>query len=258
MSILDTFTTALAALVLTLLMLFSISSTSVGVAQVMTSSNYRIESDSINLGGGLSTSTSYTLESTVGEIATGELSGASYNLKGGYQQMLTTFISMSAPQDIIMSPSIPGVSGGIANGSTTVTVTTDSGAGYSLTIASETSPAMQKDADSIADYAPAGANPDYTFTTDAPDSHFGYSPSGVDTVVRFKDNGVSCNDNTQETALACWDGLSTTAETISQSSGANTPDGATTTVNFRVGVGGSVVQVGGIYTATTTLTALSL
>jgi hypothetical protein len=258
MSLRDTFVTALFALVLTLVSFSILSQAKLTVAQVMQSTNYRIQSDSVNLGGGLSTSTNYTLESTMGESGTGELSGTTYNLKAGYQQMVTTFLSMTAPSNVSMTPSIPGVSGGIANGSTTVTVTTDSPAGYQLSVEAENSPAMQKGVDTIADYAPAGGNPDYTFTTDATDSHFGYSPSGVDVVTRFKDNGATCNDNTQETAFACWDGLSTTAENISSATSGNTPDGATTTVYFRVGIGGSVTQEGGSYAATTTLTAISL
>jgi hypothetical protein len=257
MSLRDTSITALIAFLLTPVVLLVLLNVDISVAQVMGSTNYRIQSDSLNFGGGLSTSTNYALESTVGEIATGDLSGTTYNLKAGYQQMVTTFLSMTAPDNVTMTPSIPGVSGGFSNGSTTVTVTTDSPAGYQLTIEAENSPALRKGADTIADYVPVGV-PDFTFTTDPTDSHFGYSPSSVDTVLRFKDNGVSCNDNTQETLLACWDGLDTVAEPISRSSGANTPNGATTTIYFRVGVGGSVVQTGGVYTATTTLTALSL
>lgn len=253
----DILITAHIALLLSPLLLFFIVHTPLSTAQVMQSSNYRIQSDSLNFGGGLSTSTNYTLESTAGEIATGEISGTTYNIKAGYQQMVTTFLSMTAPNAVTMSPSIPGVSGGTSNGSTTVTVTTDSPAGYQLTIAAENSPAMQKGSDTIADYAPGG-DPDFTFTTDPSGAHFGYSPSGVDTVSRFRDNGSSCNTGSGETALACWDGLDTVAEAVAQSSGANNPNGATTTVYFRVGIGGSVTQTGGLYTATTTLTAISL
>ena len=254
MNIRDLFVTTVSALFLTPLMLLCIGLVD---AQVMQSGNYRIQSDSVNFGGGLATSSNYNLESTAGEVATGDSSSASYSLKSGYQQMVSTFISLSAAASVTMTPSIPGVSGGIANGSTTVTVITDSSAGYQLTIAASQSPAMQKDVDSIADYVPGG-NPDFTFTTGASDSHFGYSPSGVDVATRFKDNGGTCGVGGLDTALACWDGLDTAEEAIARSAGANTPNGSTTTINFRVGVGGSVVQSEGIYTATTTLTALSL
>jgi len=229
----------------------------IGHAQTMQSTSYRIESDSVNFGGGLASSTNYTLESTGGEIATGDSTSTSYALKAGYQQMTTQFLAMTSPSSVTMTPDIIGITGGESNGSTTVTVTTDNSAGYELTIHADQSPAMMKGSDSISDYAPTGI-PDYTFTTAIDDAHFGYSPSGVDVVMRFKDGGGVCNDNTQETPLACWDGLAIAEEAISRSTGANTPSGATTTVYFRVGIGSSVVQPAGVYVATTTLTAFAL
>jgi len=229
------------------------------MAQVMGSTNYRIQSDSVNLGGGLGTSTSYRLESTAGEVGTGELTSTTYALKAGYQQMQEVYIALTAASSVLLSPSIPGISGGTSNGSTTVTVTTDSSSGYTLTILASQSPAMQKGADTIADYAPVGADPDFGFITNAADAHLGYSPSGVDVATRFKDNGVdTCNVGSTDTALSCWDGLSTIAETVARRTNANHPLGSTTTVNFRVGVGGSVFKASGTYTATTTLTALPL
>ncbi len=202
MSVRDVLTTTLLALFLSPVVYSGIRE---GNAQVRQSATYRIESDSINFGGGLSSSTSYTLESTAGEIATGESTSTSYALKAGYQQMTTRFISMTAPGSVVMSPSIGGITGGESNGSTTVTVTTDSAAGYALSISANVSPAMVKGSDFISDYD-RGGDPDYTFTTTAGDSHFGYSPSGVDIVARFKDDGVSvCASGSSETLLACWD-----------------------------------------------------
>lgn len=255
MSIRDLSITSLIALASTLAIFAGLSA---ALAQVMQSTSYKIESDTINFGGGFSSSTNYMLESTGGEVATGESGSASFNLKAGYQQMVNSFISMTAPADVVMTPSIPGISGGTANGSTTVTVTTDSGAGYQLTIEASQSPALTRGGDSIADYVPAGAPPDFSFTTGSSDAHFGYSPSGIDTIQRFLDNGGTCNVGGSETALACWDGLSTTPEAISRAGSANTPQGATTTVHFRVGIGSSVSQAAGTYMATTTLTAISL
>lgn len=237
--------------------LFIIGSLHIAGAQVMESTNYSIQSDSINFGGGLSSSSNYRLESTAGEVGTGVGSSTSYSLRAGYQQMREVYIAISGAANVSLSPSIPGVTGGTANGSTTVTVTTDSPSGYSLSIAASQSPAMQKAGDSIADYVPAG-NPDFTFSTGAADAHLGYTPEGADVVQRFKDDGGSCNVGSLQTGSACWDGLSTSQEIISSSATANHPLGATTSVRFRVGVGGSVVQAPGLYTATTTLTALPL
>jgi hypothetical protein len=227
-------------------------------AQMMQSGNYRIQSDSVNFGGGLSSSTNYSLESTAGEIATGGSESTLYSLRAGYQQMQEVYISLGGFTAVALSPSIPGISGGTSNGSTTVSVVTDSVSGYELQVSSTQSPAMQKAGDTIADYAPTGADPDFTFTTNPADAHFGYSPSGVDVATRFKDNGAVCNTGSGDTVLACWDGLSTIAEIVARRTSANHPGGSTTTLYFRVGVGGSVVQPPGTYTATTTLTALPL
>lgn len=227
-------------------------------AEVRTSPSYVLESDSINFGGGLSSSTNYTLESTAGEIATGESTSTSYALKAGYQQMQSVFLSITTPADVIMTPSIGGITGGTANGSTSVTVLTDSPAGYELTIQAAGSPAMQKGVDSIADYVPASVGvPDYAFTTGATEAFFGFSPEGSDIVVDFKDNGASCGIGSGDTALACWLGLSTVPRVIAEG-GANQPDGEITTLRFRVELGGSIVKPEGEYVATTTLTALPL
>lgn len=226
-------------------------------AQVMQSGSYQIQSDSINFGGGLSTSTNYSLESTGGEVATGDSESSSYKLKAGYQQMQEVYLSLSGVAAVSMTPSIPGVTGGIANGSTTATAITDSPSGYKLTIESSNSPAMKDGVNTIADYV-SGGTPTYDFNTGASDSHFGYSVSGVDIVARFKDNGASCNQGGNNTLLKCWEGLSNTATTSVQSTSPNHPNGATTTVYFRVGVGSSVLQTPGAYIATTTLTLLAL
>ncbi len=251
----DIFVTAAGAILLTPVLLLSIL---VGEAQVMGSGNYRIQSDSINFGGGLSTSTNYSLESTAGEVGSGESESTSYTLGAGYQQMLNSYLSLSGIEAVSLSPSIPGISGGFSNGSTTFTVTTDNMAGYVLTVKAESAPAMQKGSDTIADYVPQGSDPDYAFVTDAADAHLGYTPEGIDIVSRFKDNGSACNVGGSDTLLSCWDGLDTTPEIIAQSGNGNHPLGSTTTLNFRVGVGGSVIQPPGNYTATTTLTLLAL
>lgn len=227
-------------------------------AQVRQSTSYQIESDSINIGGGLASSTSYIQESTVGEQATGLSQSASYQLKAGYQQMHEVYLAMSSPVDVTMIGPIGGISGGTSTGSTTVTVTTDSRAGYQLSINASNDPAMQSGSFTIADYVPVG-DPDFSFTVAGGESYFGFSPEGADVVDRFLDNGVdTCNTSTNETAGACWDGLATTPTPIAQGNGSNHPAGADTTIEFMVGIGAGANQEPGTYVATTTLTLLSL
>ncbi len=69
----------------TLATLLSLS-VSVGNAYAMSSNNYSVQIDSVNFGGGNSSSASYGLESTQGEVGTGDLSSASFKTKAGYQQ----------------------------------------------------------------------------------------------------------------------------------------------------------------------------
>lgn len=240
--------------VLTIIILASLM---IVAAEVRTSSNYQLQSDSVNFGGGLTESTSYRLESTAGEVATGRSDSPSYSLRSGYQQMQEVSVSMTVASGVVMAPAIGGITGGTANGSTSVSVLTDSPAGYQLSIKAESSPAMRKDSDTIADYLPtASPNPDINFLTNSTQAHFGFSPEGDDIVNRFRDDGLFCNLVGDNTPLFCWDGLSVSEKIIAQGS-SNQPSGATTTIHFRVVVGDGVVIPEGEYVATTTLTAIA-
>ncbi len=227
-------------------------------AEVRTSPSYQLQSDSINFSGGLSTSSNYALESTAGEVATGNSDSASYSLRAGYQQMQEVFLSMTAPADVVMSPNLGGITGGVANGTTNVVITTDGPAGYELTISAENSPAMQMGAESIANYVTdASPEADYTFTTDPTEAYFGFSPEGNDIDDRYRDNGAACGVGVLDTSLACWDAVVTTPVVIA-SGPANQPLGATTTLRFRVEIGNAAPVLAGTYIATTTLTAVAL
>jgi hypothetical protein len=230
----------------------------VGQAEVMSSSNFKLQSDSLNPGGDLSDSETYRMEDTLGELATGNSSSTNFQIRAGYLQMQSSYISLSAAPDVVMSPNLGGVTSGSSTGSTTFTVITDSAAGYRVTIQSSTSPAMRSGANTIADYVPGGGVPDFLFTTDANEAHLAYSPQGVDITTRFRDNGSICGVSGSDTLNRCFDGLSTSPVEIARASSGNHPAGATTTIQFRVGIGGLINVPEGVYTATTTITALSL
>lgn len=241
--------------VLTIIVVFSVS---LSTAQVMTSSNFRVQSDSINSGGLFSSSTNYSLEDTAGEVATGEATSTNYQLKAGYQQMQEVFLSLSNVNDVVMSPSLPGITGGVATGSASFKVITDSPSGYSITIEASNNPAMQSDSSSILDYVPVGLVPDFSFVTDVNDYHFGYSPEGPDIALRYQDFGGVCGVSGSDSVDSCWDGLSMSPNEIVNSSSPNHPLGATTTIKFRVGLGGGTAVPAGDYIATTTITALPI
>lgn len=233
--------------------------TPLGFAQVMSSTNYRLDSDSVNFGGGYSSSTNYQTETTFGEIATGVSDSTNYSLRAGYQQMQEVYISLSVPTTLELLPALPGLTGGNSTGSVEAHVTTDSGGGYQLQIQAQNNPAMQMGVYSIADYTPAGLAPDFNFSVLANEASFGFSPTGSDVVTRYLADGGVCNEITgSSTGWRCWDGLSITAKALATGSGSNHPSGATTTIQFQVGIGNNAGVVPGEYVATTTITALSL
>jgi hypothetical protein len=237
---------------------FFVLSYAVSFADTMSSTNYRIQSDSANFGGGRSVSSSYKLQDTAGEIATGPSSSANFNLRAGYQQMQATYLAVTGASNVTMSPALGGITGGTSNGSTSFTVTTDDPAGYIGTIQASSSPALQSANGSFADYVPAGAAPDFAFTNAATASSFAFSPQGADIATRFKDNGSACNTGSGDTAGACWDGLSTSPATLIARTSANQPTGTLTTLKFRAASGSSHIQPDGTYVATTTVTILAL
>jgi hypothetical protein len=226
------------------------------LAYVASSTNYRIQFDSVNMGGGLSTSTSYRMEDTLGEAGTGTSSSATYRLKAGYQQMQESSIAVTIPGNITLAPSIPTSGGGVANGQATWTIITDNPAGYTASIRASTSPALISGPNSFADYTPATANPDFLFSVASTSSEFGFSPEGVDIVQRFLDNGSACNVGSGETTDRCWDALSTIPMTVASRATANHPAGTTVTIKFRAESGVANIQPPGEYQATTTMTIM--
>jgi len=227
------------------------------LADFMQSSTYKIQSDSVNLGGRDSSSTNYKANDTLGELSTGDSNSTNYYMHAGYWQMQESSISISTPSDLVMS-SMGGLSGGSSEGTMSWLVTTDNTAGYTMSIASTTTPALKSAQDSLADYVPSGAAPDYNFTNLATNSSFGFSPEGTEVISRFKDNGVICNSGALETTGKCWDGLSTTPKVMAGSTSSNMPSGSTATVRFRAESGANHIQTSGQYNVTVVVTATTL
>ncbi len=227
-------------------------------ATVMNSTNYSLESDSLNFGGGRSSSSNFVQESTFGEIATGYLASANYNLHAGYQQMDASFLSLSVSGNVSLLPAIPASGAGVATGSTTVLVTTDNSAGYELYIKASSSPALVSNLDSFGDYTPVGVGPDFLFVVLASDGEFGFSPEGADIVQSFKDDGATCNAGSSNTVDRCWLGLLVSNILVASDSSANSPGGEITTLKFRAESGVSNTQIPGSYVATSTVTAIAL
>jgi hypothetical protein len=224
----------------------------------MQSSAYKIVIDDISIGGRYSTSTTFILEDTLGETGTGNSTSTNYSMNAGYQQMYTSYISITSPSPVTMPP-LAGLGGGISTSSLGWTVITDNPAGYVLSVQSTSSPALKGSGGaSFADYTPSGGSPDFAFSIAAASSAFGFSPEGADIVSRYKDNGSLCNTGSGNTADACWDPFSTSSTNISQSTASNHPYGALTTIKIRAQIGSSKIQDSGTYNATITATAITL
>ncbi|MBI4136361.1 MAG: hypothetical protein HY481_02340 [Candidatus Vogelbacteria bacterium] len=230
----------------------------IAFAAVASSTNYQIESDSLNFGGLLSTSPNYRLEDTLGEIATGNSSGTTYKIKAGYRAMLGSSISISAPSNLTLS-SIVSAPSGRSEGSVAWTVITDNEAGYTLAIKAATTPALKSNdgSDSFANYSPGSSVPDYTWSVAANASEFGFSPEGTDVASSYLDNGSTCGTGSSETANRCWDGFLTNNKTIASRASNNTPNGTVTTVQLRADITADRSQTVGNYSATLTATALA-
>jgi hypothetical protein len=226
-------------------------------AQVMQSTTYRISSDSVNVGGLPSGSTNYNLNDTLGEVGTGGSNSTNYYMHAGYWQMQESYLAITSPADLTLAD-ISGLTGGNSEGVVSWQITTDNLAGYTATIKASTTPALKSGSNSFADYTPSGADPDYNFSIASNASAFAFSPEGSDTDSRFKDNGSICNTGSGETSAKCWDGLSTSPKTIAGKTSSNHPSGSTVNVRFHTESGSSHIQISGNYSATVTVTALTL
>jgi len=230
------------------------------LAYVMSSDHFRIQSDSVNVGGGLGTSTSYKEEDTVGEIGTGYSSSTSYVMSAGYLQTenLST-LSLTAPDNVTTTGDIDGMTGGTASGTADIYIVTTNPTGYILSIRASTSPAMKHTGSSTAafdNYIKAGSAPDFSWSVTSTKAEFGFTPEGPDIIDYYRDSGGSCDQTGGgDTPDACWDFVSSSDQTISQSSAANDPIGATTTVKFQAESGNQHIQTSGSYEAQITMTA---
>jgi len=133
---------------------------------------------------------------------------------------VTSEISISTPDDVSLSPSISGISGGSATGEVTWTVKTNDSSGFSMTLKdADAAPALvgQTHGDSFADYTEAVADtPDFDWSIDDSTAEFGFTvepETDEDAVQAFLDNGTdTCNTGSTQTTDKCWLGFNGTTE----------------------------------------------
>lgn len=230
-------------------------------AYMMSSQSYKIQSDSLNIGGIPENSDNYKTDDTIGEMFAGESKSENYTIKAGYQRMQEMTISISVPDTIHLTGDIPAITGGTANGQEAVTVKTDNPAGYKLELEASTDPALATSEDNFVDYEPV--NPptlDYNWIIGASNSRFGFTVSGTDAKQAYKSSGSICNQ-TGGTAdgLHCWNGFAgATKITVAESEFPNHPNGTQTVINYFAQIKSNGFQTPGRYDAFITATATSL
>ena len=225
-------------------------------AYVASSPNYRIETDVVSFGGGLSTSTNYSIQDSLSDRALGVVSSASNSINSGPIPMYDGSISITYPGSVALSPGFKSDEGGQGNGEVTVIVTTDNVGGYNLYVKSNSSPALSSSDDSFSNYGTLiSGTPDFDWLNSATDSRFGFTPEGIDVVQKYKDDGVSCNVGALNTTDKCWDSIETTNKVIATSFSENQPSGTETKIKLRSEAGSSRNQKAGSYNAEIVVTA---
>ena len=224
---------------------------------LMQSANYKIQFDSVNIGGTDSSSTNYQLQDTIGEVGTSNSASTNFQMRAGYQQMNSSYVTITT-QSTVNTGNIPGIGANYVSVHEDVKVTTDSYGGYQLFAVASSSPAMTSGSYYFDDYEPAGPEPDYDFLIGPTESLFGFSVSGTDVIQRYRNNGTYCNAGSNSTPEKCWDGFSTTTKPISRSSSSNHPGGTITRFDYRAAIGLNKIQESGSYSADITITAIAL
>lgn len=103
----------------------------------MSSANYKIWADSLNLFGGDSTSTNYNLSDTGGELGTGDMTSANYKMSIGYWEMFLEPVLIFSINDTTINLGTLS-SAAVTSGSTTLTTATNAFRGYVVTVREET------------------------------------------------------------------------------------------------------------------------
>jgi len=139
------------------------------MAYVMSSPNYQILKDSVNVGGLPEDSTNYKMWETIGEVGTGKLSSSSYSLIAGYQNYASNPPSISfSISDTLLNLGTLTPGNTATAGPSTLTVSTNASNGVIISVgdnnnglstSSYTIPAKASSALGTEGYGVYGQNP---------------------------------------------------------------------------------------------------
>lgn len=169
---------------------------------------------------------------------------------------------VAAVDNATMTPSIQGLSGGTANGSTTFQVNSNDPAGYTVTIQFDNATTAMRLGTGT---DPAKVIPNYGGTEQlvfsdgvgANEARFGFTVGGTNAAQLFRNNGASCNQSAgTATGTACWwlGDTSITPATIVDSDAVAASEEHTLYFRVQVNENPSPTLELGTYTATATLT----
>jgi len=131
---------------------------------LMTSTQYTIYADSIDTGGIFSSGGIYEIEDTIGESPVGSVTGGIYEVRGGYQYMssstLSILVSASSVNLGVFYPSV------VRTADSVVTISTVSDSGYTLSINSVSGTSMT----AVADGAVTAGSAEYGMAASGADS----------------------------------------------------------------------------------------
>lgn len=177
-------------------------------------------------------------------------------------QEITGEISFEvAPNDVTMTPTIPGLTGGTALGSTSVRVSTNNTTGYTLDITFEDVNAMQQNDGSafIPNLGTTSGDYDLAGITTG-DAAFAFTASSTNAVDTLLDNGGStCGTGGSPSVDTCFVMPSSATDTFTMVDRSNetSSEGELTDIGFivKVGPNPSPTLPVDFYTATATVTA---
>ena len=123
------------------LLIFSLFFGTRVVKAAMSSTNYYIYADTVNVGGVLSANGAYSLKDTTGELGGGVSSSSTYQINGGFQYMEIGGLSMSVSNSSLSLGSLISYNAS-STASTTVSVNSSAASGFVLSVANVSGTAL--------------------------------------------------------------------------------------------------------------------
>ena len=197
-----------------------------------------------------------------------EESGGSGGGNGSFviKQSIYNEIALSIGSSLVLSPSLPGVTGGVSSGDLPFNIKTNNPLGYQVDLKfSEAVPFRHLFSPSfyILNYVPVATGvPDYNLVTPTKSHGFAYSVYSDNATQLFRHSGSTCGVGSDNTLGKCWFNRvdASVPTTIIERSGATGAEGATSSLQFRVVVdqNATPMLLEGEYQATVTVTVLPL